>query len=66
MFIYVGKELDEHLTLGLVCEEVVDLGGGAVEGNDVETVISSIEDQVLAHNGQADEAEISAGSIVSI
>lgn len=47
------------LTLGLVGQEAVDLGGRAVEGADSETVISNVEDQVLAHNGQTDEAEIS-------
>lgn len=55
-----------ELTLGLICEEVVNLGDGSVEGDNIETVISSIEDQVLAHDGQANEAEISSGDIVSI
>ena len=55
-----------QLTLGLICEEMIDLGDSSVEGNNVETVISSIEDQVLAHDGQANEAEISSGGIVSM
>lgn len=50
------------LTLGLVVQEAVNLGGGAVEGTDSETVISSVEDQVLAHDGQTNEAEISTGN----
>jgi 20S proteasome alpha/beta subunit len=49
------------LTLGLVGQEAVNLGGGTVVGADGETVISNVEDQVLAHNGQTDEAEISTG-----
>lgn len=52
------------LTLGLVGKEAVNLGGGTVVGADGETVISNVEDQVLAHNGQTDEAEISTGSRV--
>jgi hypothetical protein len=28
-------------------------------------VISCLQDQVLTHNGQADQAEVSSGSIVS-
>lgn len=52
------------LTLGLVVEEAVDLGGCAVVGANSETVIGSVEDQVLAHNGQTDEAEISTRSRV--
>lgn len=52
------------LTLSLVGQEAVDLGGRAVVGADSETVISNVEDQVLAHNGQTDEAEISTRSRV--
>lgn len=49
------------LTLGLIVEETVNLGGGTVVGADGETVISSVEDQVLAHDGQTDETEIGTG-----
>lgn len=56
----------EELTLGLVGEEVVNLRNGTVEGNDVEAVIGSVQDQVLTHDSQADEAEISSGFIVSM
>lgn len=41
---------------------MVDLADGAVEGNDGESVVGSIEDQVLSHDSQADEAEIAAGN----
>jgi hypothetical protein len=44
---------------------MVDLGHSTVECNDIVSVISRIQDQVLAHNGQADQAEVSSGSIVS-
>jgi hypothetical protein len=44
---------------------VVNLGDGTVEGHDVETVIGGVEDQVLAHDGQANKAEITSGDIVS-
>lgn len=50
------------LTLGLILKEVVNLADGAVEGNNGESVISSVEDQVLSHDSQADEAEIAAGN----
>lgn len=52
------------LTLGLVGQEAVNLGGCAVVGADRETVVSSVKDQVLAHDGQTDEAEISTRSRV--
>jgi hypothetical protein len=45
---------------------VVNLGNSAVESDDIEAVISSVQDQILTHNGQADEAEISSGFIVSV
>ena len=48
-----------ELTLGLIVEEAVDLGGRTVVSADSETVISSVKDQVLAHNGQTNETEIS-------
>lgn len=52
------------LTLGLVGEEAVNLGGGTVEGADLEAVVGNVHDQVLAHDGQTDEAEISTGNMV--
>ena len=55
---------DDGLALGLVVQEAVDLADGAVEGDDGEAVVGHVEDQVLAHDGQADEAEISSGVIL--
>jgi hypothetical protein len=54
-----GSHISESLTLGLIFKEAVDLGGRTVVSADSETVISNVEDQVLAHNGQTDETEIS-------
>jgi len=42
--------------------EPVDLGNGTVESHDGELMIGNVHDQVLAHNGQTDEAEITTGS----
>lgn len=47
------------LALGLVLKELVDLGNGAVEGNDGVAVVGGVEDEVLAHDGKADETEVS-------
>lgn len=52
-------------TLGLVCQEVVNLGNGTVECNYFVSVVSCVQNQVLAHDGQADKAEVSSRSIVS-
>lgn len=50
---------DFRLTLGLVFQEAIDLGSGTVIGADGEAMIGTIEDQVLTHDGQTDEAKIS-------
>ena len=56
----------DWLTLGFICKEVVDLGDCAVERNDIDSVVSSVENQILPHDSEADKAEISSGNIVSI
>lgn len=55
-----GVSADNRLALGLVLEETVDLGDGTVEGNNSEAVVSGVEDQVLTHDGQTDETEVTA------
>jgi len=55
-----GVSTNDGLALGLVLQEAVDLGDGTVEGDDGEAVVSSVEDQVLTHDGQTDETEVSA------
>lgn len=49
-------------TLCLILEEAVDLGNGSVEGNDREAVVGGVQDQVLTHDGQADETKISTSN----
>lgn len=46
------------LTLCFILEEAVDLGYGTIESNDSVAMIRCIEDQVLAHDSQANETEI--------
>jgi alpha-D-ribose 1-methylphosphonate 5-triphosphate diphosphatase PhnM len=41
---------------------VVDLAHGTVESDDGETMIGGIEDQVLSHDSETNEAEITAGN----
>lgn len=54
-----GVSTNNGLALSLVGKEAVDLGGCAVESANSETVISSVKDQVLAHDGQTDQTEVS-------
>lgn len=49
-------------TFCLVLEKTVNLCNSTVESHDLEFVVRNVHDQVLAHNGQTDEAEISTGS----
>lgn len=43
-----------------MCKKPVDLRYGAVKYYNSEALICHIQDQILTHDGQADEAEISA------
>lgn len=49
-------------TLSFIGKETVDLRNGSVEGDDGETVIGRVHDEVLAHDGQANEAEVTTRS----
>ena len=53
-----GVRADDVRALGLVGEEVVHLRRGAVVGHDGEAVVVHVEDQILAHDGQADDCDI--------
>ena len=44
--------------LACVVEELVHLGNGAVEADHGEAVVVHVEDQVLAHDGQADQCDV--------
>ena len=45
-------------SLGFVIQEVIDLGSGAVKDGDLIPVVVHIQDQILAHYGETDEADI--------
>ena len=49
---------DELLALAAAVDELVDLGGGAVEDGDGVAAALHVEDEVLAHHGQADQADV--------
>jgi len=44
--------------LGLVVDEVIDLGNGPIENGYGEAVIVHVQDQVLAHDRKADQADV--------
>ena len=54
----IGVRADDLGALGFVGEEVVDLGDGAVEDRNFESVVVHVEDKVLSHDGKADQADI--------
>jgi hypothetical protein len=49
------------LTLGFILEEAIDFGNGSVEGHNGETMVGSVENQILAHDRKANETEITTG-----
>jgi hypothetical protein len=61
-----GLGTNNGLALGLVLEEVVNLGDSAVESNDSEAMVSGVEDQVLTHDGQTDKTEVTTVKDVSV
>jgi hypothetical protein len=59
---HLGQRMgaDDLGALRLVGEEGVHLVNRAVEGHDGEAVVVHVQDQVLAHDGQADDGDVSA------
>src|SRR5262249_22662775 len=49
---------DDVLAPGPAARELVHAGGGAVEDGDGEAVALHVQDEVLAHDGQADQADV--------
>ena len=45
-------------SLGFVGQKVVHFGDGAVEDGNFEAVVVHVEDKILSHDGEADEADI--------
>jgi hypothetical protein len=49
---------DDVFTLGSTVHEVIDFAGCAVEHGNLETVALHVQNQVLTHYGEADQANI--------
>jgi hypothetical protein len=49
---------DNVCPFGFVGDEIVDFGNGAIENRNFEPVVVHVEDKVLSHDGEADEADI--------
>ncbi len=54
-----GMGAENPGALGLVVEEGVDLGDGAVVGDDGEAVVVHVQDKILTHDGQTDKGDVS-------
>ena len=54
-----GVRANDLGSLGFIGEEIVHLGDGAVEGDDGEAVVVHVENQVLAHDGQTNQCDVS-------
>jgi hypothetical protein len=53
-----GMCADNLCPFGFVGDEIVHLGNGAIENRNFEPVVVHVEDKVLSHDGEADEADI--------
>src|SRR6185312_603322 len=51
---------DDIGTFGLVADELIDFGDGAVIDRNFESVVVHVEDQVLAHDGESDQSDIAS------
>ncbi len=50
---------DDLGALGGVIEKIVHLGNGAIERHDGEAVVVHVQNEVLAHDGQSDQCDVS-------
>ena len=58
--LFDGVRTDDVGAFGLVGDEVIDFGYGTVEDGDLEAVVVHVEDEILSHDGKADEADIAS------
>ncbi len=64
--LFDGVRADDLRALGLVGQKVVDLGGGAVEDGNFVAVVVHVQDEVLPHHGQADQADVTTAVFHSV
>ena len=56
---------DDLRALRLLGQELVHLGDGSVERHDGEAVVVHVQDEILAHDGQANQRDVAFGSMVA-
>src|SRR5438105_842217 len=61
-----GVSADDLRSRSFVLNKIVDLGDGAVEDRDLVAVVVHIEDQVLPHDGEADESDVTTFRLHSL
>jgi hypothetical protein len=57
--LFNGVSTNDRFTLGTISKELVDLGGSTVVSAHGKSVIGHVQDQVLTHNGETDQTDIS-------
>jgi hypothetical protein len=51
-----------HLrALGLIGQKIVHFRNSAVEHRDLKSVVIHVQDEILSHNGEADQANVTTG-----
>ncbi len=53
-----GMRADYLRALGFVVDELVDFGNGSIEDRHFVSVVVHVQDQVLAHDGKADQSDV--------
>ncbi len=57
-----GMRADDLRALGFVLEELVDLGDGSIEDGHAVAVVVHVQDQILAHDSEADQSDVASCS----
>ena len=48
-------------TFGFIVQEAIDFGDCSIEDDDGKVVVGNVQDQILTHDSQTNEAEVSTG-----
>ena len=57
-----GMGADNRRALGFVIEELVHFGNGSIEDGHAVAVVIHVEDQILAHDSEANQPDVASSS----
>lgn len=59
--VFLGLVRQCRRTFSFIVQKPINLGNGPIEDNDGELMIGNVQNQILTHNGQTDETEVTTG-----